>query len=449
MKRSNHLRCVIAMLAGLCSGTLLAQSSGDQGDATSADTSNGSVVASSPDDSATASRGGSSPEPQYAAALNGTGLLSMNEVDKHLLLSSTVGGGWDSNPSNATVGGSSGVYSLSPYIGFRGASPKSQYLLQYQPTILGYMSDLYTRQTLHRMAGSFTANLNERWKAEINGSGSYGPNGTRFLSSQQTVAVGEVAGSGPGSASYLSNAGDVTYIVGSVDLSYRKSEKETIVVSGSNSFSRITGFDQQGSVAGTKLKYVRDLSPELSLISYGQASHFYGDLTCDSFGAGAGVKWQPRERTFFSLSAGPQISTQACANQKRLGFTYSVAFSSRMSRKSQLYFLSDYIPTVSYLGPGLWQRSVSGGYQYQVTRIGVVGADVGYVSSDSLTAVSSYRGGFWGASYGFRLQHGIGVSYSYRGYVTETGTTGYRRNLAQISITWTHNAGQIFQQGNY
>ena len=79
----------------------------------------------------------------------------------------------------------------------------------------------------------------------------------------------------------------------------------------------------------------------------------------------------------------------------------------------------------------------------------MVGADAGYVSSDSLTAVSSYRGKFWGANYSFRLQHGIGVSYSYRGYITDTGTTNYKRNLAQFSITWTHNAGQIFQQGSY
>ena len=98
MKRSNHLRCVIAMLAGLCSGTLLAQDSVDQGGNNNADTSNVNVVASTADDSSTAPRGGTSPEPQYTAALNGTGLISLNEVDKHLLFSSTVGGGWDSNP---------------------------------------------------------------------------------------------------------------------------------------------------------------------------------------------------------------------------------------------------------------------------------------------------------------------------------------------------------------
>jgi hypothetical protein len=446
MKKSSYLRCAAALFAGLCSGTLLAQSSGEQADSSSAGTPQSTV--SNIDDMAQTTRDVSSQESQYAPALNGTGLISMNDVGKRLLISTTAGGGWDSNPSNATDGGSSGLYSVSPYIGFRGSSPKTQYIVQYQPTILGYMSKLYTKQTLHRSSASFIGNPSERWKWGVNVSGSYGPNGTRLLASQQTVAVGEVPGTGSGSASYLSNAGNITYIVGSVDLSYRKSEKETLVLSGSNSFSGISGFNQQGSVAGVKLSYIRDLSPVLSFTSYGQVSHFYGDLNCESSGVGGGLRWQPRERTFLSVSGGPQISTHACSNQQ-LGFTYSVAFSSRVSRKSQFYLLSDYLPTVSYLGPGLWQRSASGGYQYQVTRIGVLGADAGYVSSDTLTAVSSYRGTFWGVNYGFRLHHGIAVSYSYRGYVTDTGETSYKRNLAQFSVTWTHNAGQVFQQASY
>jgi len=88
---------------------------------------------------------------------------------------------------------------------------------------------------------------------------------------------------------------------------------------------------------------------------------------------------------------------------------------------------------VSYLGSGLWQRNAFGGYQYQVNRIGV-----------------PYRGTFWGVNYGFRLHHGIAVSYSYQGYVTDTGQLVIKtRNLAQFSITWTHNEGQIFQKASY
>jgi len=201
MKRSGHLRCATALFAGLCSGTLLAQSSGERVESSSADTPHSTV--SNVDDTARTSREVSSQEPQYAAALNGAGLISMDDVGKRVLLSTTVGGGWDSNPSNATNGGSSGVYSVSPYIGFRGASPKTQYLVQYQPTTLGHMSNLYTRQTLHRSSASFIGNPSERWKWGSNGSGSYGPNGTRLLVSQQTVVVGEVPGTGAGSALYL------------------------------------------------------------------------------------------------------------------------------------------------------------------------------------------------------------------------------------------------------
>ena len=51
----------------------------------------------------------------------------------------------------------------------------------------------------------------------------------------------------------------------------------------------------------------------------------------------------------------------------------------------------------------------------------MLGADAGYVRNHTLTVVSSYRGTFRGVNYGFRLHHGIAVSYSYRGYVTDTG----------------------------
>ncbi len=63
MKRSNHLRCVIAMFAGLCSGNIVSPEFRRSGNNNDADTSTMNVVASTADDSSTASRGGSS-EPQ-------------------------------------------------------------------------------------------------------------------------------------------------------------------------------------------------------------------------------------------------------------------------------------------------------------------------------------------------------------------------------------------------
>ncbi len=60
-------------------------------------------------------------------------------------------------------------------------------------------------------------------------------------------------------------------------------------------------------------------------------------------------------------------------------------------------------------------------YQRQVTSIGTVSFDVGYVASDTLTTVSSYHGTYFDCIYAYRLSHGLRISYSYRGYVGDTG----------------------------
>ncbi len=434
MKRDAHLGLVMLLLAAPCS-IAIAQSQ----DAQSLSRQDGVDQ----QEAATNEEGSRSEVriPEYVASLSGTGLIAMDKVGEHLLLSISTGGGWDSNPANTSINRSATVYSISPYIGYKGASPKKRYIFQYQPTILGYMSALYSNQTLHRASGSITFDSSERWKWEISGGGSYGPNSTQLLVSPQSVAVGDVPGTNGGaSAAYLSNSGNITYIAGSVNASYRESQRDTIEVSGSNSYSSISGYSQQGSVAGLKASYIRDISERLSVSGYGQASHFYGDLVCESSGVGVGMRWQSGEKTYLSLSAGPQISTRNC-NNTRVGVTYSVAFSTKVTWKSQMYLLTDYMPTISYLGPGSWQRSASGGYQYQITKIGILGADAGYVSSNTLTTTTSYKGIFWTAHYGFYLPHGISVAYSYRGYITDNAGSSYNRNLAQFSVTWTRNAG--------
>ena len=442
MKRNVHFGYVAILMAGLCPIVASAQRpSGQQADRSdSAETQTASV------DTTSTTGEQEAPSPQYVGSLNGSGLIAIDDSgDRHGLMSLTTGGGWDSNPSNTSTASSAGVYSLSPYLGFKGSAPKSQYIAQYQATILGYMTDLYARQTLHRASGMFVITPSERWKWELNAGGSYGPNGTRLLSAPQSVAVGDIPGtSASSSASYLNGADNITYVAGSVNASYRRSERDTITASVSNAYSRTSGLNQQGGIASLKVSYTRDVSQTLGLSGYAQGGRYYGDLQYESYGAGAGIRWQPRERTYVSLSMGPQITNCTC-NSAHTGVTYSISFGTRITNKSQMYFLTDHLPTVSFLGPSLWQRSTSGGFQYRITPIGVISADAGYISSDTLLTAGSYRGMSWGVNYGFHLRHGIAVSYSYRGYDTDTSGVNTKRNLVQASITWTYHEGQIFQ----
>jgi hypothetical protein len=357
-------------------------------------------------------------------------------------LGATIAGGWDSNTDNLGNGIGSGLFTVSPYLGIQAITPKTQYLLQYQSTHTGFSSS-YAGQNMNVASASILSSVNSRWSWDLKAVGSYGQDSIRFLGSQQTVAVGEVPGTGANSASYLANAGTVTYVEGAVGVKYRKSQIETIELRIANDFSHYTGLKESNSTATTNLIYDRDLSPTLGMIAYGQNAYYYGSLHCESYGGGFGLHWRPSERTLLSVSGGPQINVSECGSQQ--GFAYSVSFSTRLSGKSQIYVLSDRQPTTSYLGPGLWQESSSAGYQRQVLSNGTISFDIGYVASDTLAEVSSYHGTYFDCNYGHRLGHGLRASYSYRGYVGDSGGTHYSRNVALFSIVWTPGAGHVFQ----
>ncbi|MBN9616597.1 MAG: hypothetical protein J0G35_13615 [Acidobacteriales bacterium] len=431
MSQRGRSRLVVMLSVGLFAGTVLAQVPADN--YRNATVGSGDLSATDSDN--TTSDAAEEPQPQYAAALDGTGLISLSSrIPSHFLWGATVAGGWDSNPANLGNGVASGMYTLNPYVGAQISTPKTQSLFQYQSTNTGFTSN-YARQSMNVASARILGNLNERLSLDLKAMGSYGQDSIRFLGSQQTVAVGEVAGIGPGSASYLPNAGTVTYAVQSIGAVYRKSERDTVELSFSNSFNHYSSLGESNSVATFNLAYARDLSPTLAALAYGQGSAYYGSLRCKSYGSGAGLRWQASERTAVALSGGPQLNTSECGTQQ--GFAYNASFSTQLTGKSHLYLLSARQPTASYLGPGLWQDSASAGYQRQVTAIGTISLDIGYVASKTLTTVNSYRGTYVDFIYGYHLSHGLRASYSYRGYFGNYGGTGLSRNVAMFSMVWT------------
>jgi hypothetical protein len=443
MNRLSCIRLITALFSGLIVNSLHAQTSNEnQASIGTQSSSQPSSVGAT--DSVQPAIDKGDEQMQFAPALDGSGLISMDStISKRLLVGMTASGGWDSNPDNLGNGVSSGIYTLSPYFGIRSNTASTQFLLQYQPTITGYSSSAYTNQTTHAATIAILGSVNERWKWNLNALGNYGEDATRFLAPQQTVAVGEVPGTGPNSASYLANAGTVTYVTGSAGVQYRKSERDSLEFGIANTFSRYSGLSENNSIATTSLGYDRALSPSVEMRTYGQTYYYYGAINCASFGGGAGIKWRVLDGAFLSLSGGPQLNTTACGNQQR--FSYSAAFSTRLTGKSQIYVLTAREPAISYQGPGLWQTSASTGYQRQILTAGTLKFDVGHVSSDNSTPANSYHGTYVDCVYSVQLDHGLNASYSYRGFVGGTGGTGFSRNVVLFSLAWTPNAGHLFR----
>jgi hypothetical protein len=431
MSKPELSRLLIVLLLGISAGSVRAQAPADD----TAGEPTAEAVAATTDDATTS--GQPQQQAQYAPSLDGTGLISLNgSAPSRLLWGVTATGGWDSNPDNVGKGISSGLYSVSPYIGLQINTPKTQYLVQYASTNTGFTAH-YAEQSMHTASASVLGNISDRWSWDLKAMGSYGQDSIRFLGAQQTVAVGGVAGTGAGSASYLPDAGTVTYADASLGTQYRKSQRDTIRVSLANAFSRYSSLSGSNSIATANLSYAHDISPRLGALVYGQSSVYYGSLHCESYGGGLGLRWHPSEQTTVSLSGGPQLDN-SCGSQQ--GFAYSASLSTNLSDKAQFYLLSDRQPTASYLGPGLWQESASAGYQRQVTSIGAVSVDVGYVASSTLKTVSSYHGTYFDFIYGYRLHRGIRCSYSYRGYIGDSGGVSFKRNVAMFSLTWAPDA---------
>jgi hypothetical protein len=432
MNKLQCLRLVAVLSHGILAGSLLAQTTSDNAwNSTALPSSGSSVVAA--DDMRPSP--GEDQQSRFAAALDGTGLISLgSNAPSHLLVGATVSGGWDSNPNILRDSVASRFYTVSPYFSIQSNRPKSQYLLQYQITATRHNSN-YAGQSLNVASVRIIENPTERWNLDFEALGSYGQDAIRFLGAQQTIAVGPVPGTGPNSASYLTNGGNVTNVSASFGSTYRMSARNSMQFQVGNALSRYTGYLGSNNIASAHISFDRDLSPTRKASIYVQNARYYGSLQCESYGSGVEFRWTPQENTLIALGGGPQFNTAECGIQQ--GFSYSLSMSKSLSGKSQMYLLSGRQPATSFLGPGLWQESVSAGYQRQVTRAGVVGFDVGYVRSDAVKAVDSYKAGYFDCFYTYTISNRLRSSYTYRGYIGGSGGSYIDRNLVMFSLDWT------------
>lgn len=440
MKALLPIGLVIAIEAGLLTGQLIAQTNPDPS-AHTEDTSH--QTSSEPSQPSPEVPAGSSRQPEYAPALDGGGLLPMNTAHHaHLLVGSTTSGGWDSNPDNLARGAAAFLYTISPYVGLQAGTSTTQFLLQYLPTFTFYNG--YSGNAMQMASAKFVGNATPRltWTATMEGS--HGQDSVRLIAPTQSIPVGGVPGTGPPSASYLPNAGTVTAMDGSMALHYNLSERDFLGLDLADSFNSMEALEQRNSVAIASLRFTHGISSKLGIIAYQQTSQYYGDISCTSFGGGIGVQWQPRQNAAISLKGGPQLDAPACKSQQ--GFDYNASFAYKLPGRSQVYLLAGRQPVTDFLGPGLWQDSVSGGYSRQFNRANAVSMDVGFVTSSSLKNVSSYQGTFINSSYTHSLHAGLSIACTYRRYSGESGQTSFTRGLALVSVTWTPNSPQISQQ---
>jgi hypothetical protein len=377
---------------------------------------------------------------QYVPALNGVGLYSLEKIDNfQILAGGAVSAGVDTNPNSGSDAKGSALYSFLPYLGVAAGNARTQFLLQYRPILTQYSA--FAGSSMQEASINLTNHATPRLSWTFGMNAVHGDSSLRPLAPSHSVAVGSVAGSGSSAAAYLPNAGVVTDINGGFDLRYDVSRRDALEVQIANSFNSYPQLHENGGVASEAVSYVHAVRPTLGVLAYEQTSQYYLDLHCTTVGGGFGVTWRPRDDAEMSMQVGPQLNSAACKEQQ--GFSFHAYLFQNISGGSQLYARGDRQPAIGFLGPGLWQDDVSGGYQRRLSTRTLVGADLGYLQSSTLASSGAYTGFFAEASYIHRIKGPLGISCRYQNFVGRQGTTDFTRNMVLFSIVLAPEAPSL------
>ena len=433
MKRSALIRIGFILALALCAPKIHGQSEPEPANdpiAPAADAQN------STDSSSTAQAvlDLSTEQQQYVPALDGAGLFSLQKIQGfRILAGGAVSTGFDTNPNNSADSMASGLYSFLPYIGMAAGNVSTQLLLQYRPVFTRYTA--YAGNSMQQVSARFTNRSRPRWSWAIGMDGMHGNDAVRPLAPSNTIVIGNVAGSGSSAASYLPNAGTVTDINGGFDLLYDLSPRDALAVRIANSYNSYPQLHQNSGVVTETVNYTHLVRPTLEFLVYEQTSQYYLDIHCTTVGGGFGVTWEPRSHIELSLQGGPQLNSSGC--QADQGFSYHAYLSSNIRGQSQFYVRGDRQPVNGFLGPGLWQNDVSGGYQRKFAIHNLVSADLGYTQSSTLANTGDYKGFYADASYVRQLKGPFSLSCKYQSFVGRQGTPSFTRNLLLFSILFT------------
>jgi hypothetical protein len=436
VKLMKRISLPIVLFVAVCAGDLLAQSATDPGTGgnTTSTTQTQSVTDGSAD-STTPSTGQAERAPE-ATALDGSGSISMSLIRRlRLLVGGTVAGGYDSDPLNLGTGPATATYSFSPYIGVQAGDLRTQIVVQYHPTISRFTS--YAGQSMQVASLKVASSFSPRFQWTLGIIGYHGDDSLRLLEPARSSPGDGIPGPGVGSASFLPNAGTVTDVEAAWDLHYALSERNSLGLHLSDSYNSTPDLNQKGSVATAAVNYTHAVSPTLSLLVYGQNAYYYGDLNCTALGMGVGMRWQAQESTIIELRGGPQIDSPGCMSQQ--GYAYNASVTRKLPWKSSVYLTADRQPVISFLGSGLWQDDVTGGYERIFQNVNTLSVNAGFIDSTTLVNVSSYRGTYFGASYMRRIHRGLSLQCSYRYFTGRSGDTDLNRNTVQFAITFTPN----------
>lgn len=397
---------------------------------------------------------GESPRPagRLYMALGSDRLFSLNPLRKtQLLFQMDLTEGYDDGivlvPTRTEA-----YYTLwTPRIALLGRTSKSEYLIQYTPTVSYFANTPLGVQALHQAEAEQHKEVNSYWGWDTSLYVSNGSYPASLLSPFSFFSINDIAA--VNIDSILLSTTSYFALDASIGLHWRPTPRDLFVLSTTYDYANFPPNDIPGSVPGhvhrgfITVNYSHELSPRLSLLANGNAVHVFETPACTTYGGQVGATYKIREDTMISGTVGPEFGAQSCANSILLSYTGSLT--SRLSR-NWVGYLNAARTTTGEIHSSLgseFTETYGAGITRQLGTWVDARVDAGYIRVKSLpTQPTSYnaQGKFISGRVDWTLAPPLELSLQYSRIYQTVSTLTLDRNQVFLTLQWRPNAKTAF-----
>lgn len=386
-------------------------------------------------------------------ALGSDSLFSLNAMLKsQLLFQMDLKEGYDDAiilvPTRTDV-----FYTLwTPRMALLRRTAKSEYVIQYTPTVSYFANTPIGVQALHQVEAEQHTEVSSYWGWDSSLQVQNGSYPVSLLSGVNFFAIDNIAAVNIDSILLLSSTSYFN-LNASVGLHWQPTPRNKLQLLTTYNYANFPPSDVPGSVPGhihrgiLAIGYTHSVSDRLSLLANGNAVHVFGPLACTTYGGEFGATYKIRQDTLISGTVGPEFGSAPCANSILLSYTGSLT--SRLSRNWVGYLDAARTTTGvlhSSLGSGLTE-TFGAGITRQLGTWVDARVDAGYIRVKSLpTLPTSYnaQGKFISGRVDWTLAPPLELSLQYSRIYQTVSSLTLDRNQVFLMLQWRPNPKAAF-----
>jgi hypothetical protein len=404
---------------------------------------NADVIAADPN--ADAAPADTQVPPRYVPSLNGDHLYTLGTVPSRFLLYGTdISEAYDSRINNTSPAINGNLTIWNPFVGFMGSTEKTQYIIQYSPTMTHFYGLSLGTEAFHDASVFITSEINRAWGWDFQLNSQYGVDALRLLSLGSFQAVSGVPVINPNS--FILASPDLRNIMrntAQADLRWRPTQRSQLRFGFGHQYLEEFAIRQHSNYGTFRVDYEQDITPRFRLLGYGDVSRLYNQSQnvtqhlppCTSYGGGLGVGVDVTRRVGFQVSAGPVLGVNGCLTGQGVAANGNLIV--RTSQTTTMYAAYErFFNTPVVSTQTLSRDSFVAGFQKNSGRSLVYRVDGGYYRVGACCGLTPFNGYFISPQVGYVLTRTTQLLLSYRGYLLDQAPQNLGRHQVLFTLDW-------------